>query len=264
MTDSPYDGDTAILYARVSTDDHDQDPQTQVRNMTKWCEANGVEILETFVEERSAKDTNRPGLQAALGYLTLNKVGILLAWSESRLSRDTDDMAKIVAICKTNRVRIRYVSADGINPEEGTGKVMNFLNTWQAEEERKKLSLNTKQGLESARLKGKHCGRMLAFCFTHRVKECEKMIAVDAKKPTVIMSIEDVMEFARQGYSVAGVAKKFAHVAPNTLRKALMEEGRLEEFVSLCGKARSDVQQRGGATKGASTPENGSTKGVGE
>ena len=122
MTDSPYDGDTAILYARVSTDDHDQDPQTQVRNMTKWCEANGVEILETFVEERSAKDTNRPGLQAALGYLTLNKVGILLAWSESRLSRDTDDMAKIVAICKTNRVRIRYVTADGINPEEGTGE----------------------------------------------------------------------------------------------------------------------------------------------
>ena len=90
------------------------------------------------------------------------------------------------------------------------------------------------------------------------------MIVVDAKKPTVIMSIEDVMEFARQGYSVAGVAKKFAHVAPNTLRKALMEEGRLEEFVSLCEKARSDVQQRGEATKGASTPENGSTKGVGE
>ena len=95
------------------------------------------------------------GLQAALGYLNLNRVGLLLAWSESRLSRDTDDMTKIAAICKANRVRIRYVSAEGVNPEEGTGKVMNFLNTWQAEEERKKLSNNTKQGLESARLKGK-------------------------------------------------------------------------------------------------------------
>lgn len=261
MTDSPYDGDTAILYARVSTDDHDQDPQTQVRNMTRWCEANGVEILETFVEERSAKDTNRPGLQAALGYLTLNKVGILLAWSESRLSRDTDDMAKIVAICKTNRVRIRYVSSDGVSPEEGTGKVMNFLNTWQAEEERKKLSLNTKQGLESARLKGKHCGRMLAFCFTHRVKENEKLIVVEGKKPTVIMSIEDVMSLASQGYSIPYIAKNYVHVAPNTLRKALREEGRLEECVSLCEKARLGVHQTDESTNGVQTPENCSTRG---
>lgn len=264
MTDSPYDGDTAILYARVSTDDHDQDPMTQVRNMVKWCEANGVTILETFVEERSAKDTNRPGLQAALGYLNLNRVGLLLAWSESRLSRDTDDMTKIAAICKANRVRIRYVSAEGVNPEEGTGKVMNFLNTWQAEEERKKLSNNTKQGLETARLKGKHCGRMLAFCFTHRVKENEKMIVVDGKKPTVIMSLNDVMDYAKQGYSIPQVAKQFAHVAPNTLRTALRREGRLEEFQNLSRSARSDGQQTVASTKGTATPENGSTKGVDE
>lgn len=264
MTDSPYDGMTAILYARVSTDDHDQDPQTQVRNMRAWCEKNGVDVLETYVEERSAKDTNRPGLQAALGFIALNHVGIFLAWSESRISRDTDDMAKIREICNQHGVVIRYVASEGVKPEESTGKLINMLNTWQSEEERKKLSLNTKQGMETARLKGKHCGRMLAFCWTHRVRENSRMISTDGTKPTVIMSVDDVMDLARQGYSINAVAKNFAKVSPNTLRKALETEGRLEEFNSLCDQAHSSVHQGVHATRGAKPIENCSTRGVEE
>ena len=52
-----YTGARALLYARVSTDDKDQDPETQVRMMEQWCREREVTIVEIFREKQSAGDT---------------------------------------------------------------------------------------------------------------------------------------------------------------------------------------------------------------
>ncbi len=251
---------TAILYARVSTDDKDQDPMTQIRNMRAFCEREDFEIVGEYIEEKSAKDLDRPQFQQVLGRIMTSKVNYLIAWSESRLSRDTDDMGRIVNICKSAGTLIRYVSSS-VSPEQSAGKVINYLNTWQSEEERKKLSLNTKQGMATAKGKGIHCGRMLAFCFTHRVAEKEKLIQTEGEHCTVIMSLDDVMELSKQGYSVRRVSRDFAHVSYKTLMKALKEEGKLDEFRSNVETYRNGGNQGGSESRVSPTVESSESRG---
>ncbi len=56
------------LYARVSTDDKDQNPETQLLILRDFCRVYGHEIAATFVDEgRSGKDySNRPAFKEML------------------------------------------------------------------------------------------------------------------------------------------------------------------------------------------------------
>lgn len=256
-----YDGMTAVLYARVSTDDKDQTTETQIRNMRSWCMEQGVEIVAEYEEEKSAKDMDRPKLDACIGRIARGGVNILLAWNESRLSRDMEDMTAITKLVRSYGTVIRYVS-NAVEPENSTGQLLNSINTWQAQEERKKLSLNTKVGMETAKAHGVHCGRMLALCWSHRVADMESMIAKgdDCKQPTKIIPIEVVFDLAQQGYTI-NRASGIIGVSRSTLKRALLSEGRFEEYVSISDRARGRCPQGDVVTRGAETPEIMPTRG---
>jgi DNA invertase Pin-like site-specific DNA recombinase len=52
------------LYARVSTDDKDQNPETQLLILREYCDLYEHEVVATFVDEgRSGKDPERPAFQ---------------------------------------------------------------------------------------------------------------------------------------------------------------------------------------------------------
>jgi DNA invertase Pin-like site-specific DNA recombinase len=52
------------LYARVSTDDKDQNPETQLLILREYCELYGHEIIAVFLDEgRSGKDPERPAFK---------------------------------------------------------------------------------------------------------------------------------------------------------------------------------------------------------
>lgn len=59
------------LYARVSTDDKDQNPETQLLFLREYYELYGHEIVETFIYEgKSGKDPNRPKFQRMMAEAT--------------------------------------------------------------------------------------------------------------------------------------------------------------------------------------------------
>ena len=61
----------AALYARVSTDDKDQNPETQLLFLREYCELYGHEIVEIYVDEgKSGKDPNRPEFQRLMNEAT--------------------------------------------------------------------------------------------------------------------------------------------------------------------------------------------------
>lgn len=256
-----YDGMTAVLYARVSTDDKDQTTETQIRNMRMWCAEQGVEIVAEYEEERSAKDLDRPKFDACIGRIARGGVNILLAWNESRLSRDMDDMSTITRIVRQYGTVIRYV-ANAVEPENSTGKLLNSINTWQAQEERKKLSINTKVGMETAKAHGVHCGRMLAMCWSHRVVENAAMIAKgeNCKQPTKILSIDVVMDLAGQGMTL-NMASRYLGVSYNTLKRGLLSEGRFEEYQSISEQSRRVSPKGDVATRDTESGENIATRG---
>jgi len=57
----------AAIYARVSTDDKDQNPETQLFHLREYCQLYDHEITVQFVDEgRSGKDPDRPAFQAMM------------------------------------------------------------------------------------------------------------------------------------------------------------------------------------------------------
>ena len=257
----PYRNMKAILYARVSTDDKGQNTETQIREMRQWCEYNQVKILGEYEEEQSGGDLDRRVFDSVLGRLARGGVQILLARDPSRISRDGQDMENIVAMVEGYGAVIRYSSADNIAPEDDNGSLLNKISTWQGEIERKKLSANTKKGMEQAKIEGTHCGRMLAFCFSHRVIENEKRIQTNGKKNTYIASVDTVMDFARQGITYTRVAHEIMHISPDTLKSALIQEGLFADYQDLCRKARGKPEQGVNPTRGTETPETVPTRG---
>ncbi len=229
--DKPYSGFTAVLYARVSTDDKGQTTESQIREMRKWCAYNEVEILGEYQEEKSAKNLDRPEFDRVMGRIMRGGINILLAWDTSRLSRSTEDMTEIVKNVRQFGTVIRYV-ANSNTPETSEGQLMNNIGSWQAESERKKLSLNTKNGMKTAALKGVHCGRPLTICFSNHVEENKAKLSPNGN--TLIVDIEIVMEYAKNGYSIEQTAKALRKdISRKALTTALEKEGRLEEFRSI-------------------------------
>lgn len=264
----PYRNMRAILYARVSTDDKGQTTETQIREMRQWCERNGVKIVDEYEEEESGKSledadgqATRKVFDSVMGRLQRGGINILLARDPSRISRDGKDMENIVAMVEGYGAVIRYSSADNIAPEDDNGALLNKISTWQGEIERKKLSANTKKGMEQAKIEGTHCGRMLAFCFSHRVLENEKRIQTNGKQNTYIASVDTVMDFARQGITYTRVAHEIMHISPDTLKSALIHEGLFADYQDLCRKARGKPQEGVSPTRGAETPETVPTRG---
>lgn len=257
-----YEGMTAILYARVSTDDKDQTTETQIRNMRAWCEEQGVEIIAEYEEEKSAKDMDRPKLDACIGRIARGGINILLAWNESRLSRDMEDMSSITKLIRSYGTVIRYVS-NAVEPENSTGQLLNSINTWQSQEERKKLSLNTKVGMETAKAHGIHCGRKLAMCFSHRVAENERLISKGdgCKQPTKIVSMDVVMDLAKQGFTLNHASSAIG-VSYHTLKRAMLAEGRLEEYNDISDQARRILPKGDVETRGAKPLENIESRGA--
>lgn len=209
-----YTGARALLYARVSTDDKDQDPETQVRMMEAWCREREVTVVEIFREHQSGGDTKRPQWRALMGTIFEGSEGItmVVARDESRISRDVEDMNTITKRLGERGVILRYV-ASASTPETGIGNIISHISTWQGEEERRKLKANTKSGMITRQLAGQHCGRPAKFAFAEDLDDtADGRIVTDpnatASHMTTKIYTEDVIySFARAGKSVGWVAE---------------------------------------------------------
>lgn len=229
-------GMKAVAYARVSTDekDHDQDPQTQIDAIRKYCADRNIEIVAEYSEHKSAKDLDRREWDSMMGRIMRGGINLLVARDESRISRDMADMASVVKLLDQFDVRIRYVNSSA-TPESGAGKLVNTINTWQAEEERRKLRANTSAGMQMRKARGEHMGKYLAFAFAEDIpfmdEHMKGRINTDPNRTTKkdgtpgritkIYPENYIYSFARDGYSLTYVAEKVLGISHATLIYAM-------------------------------------------
>ncbi len=230
---SDLDGMTAVLYSRVSTDDKDQTTESQIREMKRWCEDKGVKVIWIYSEQISGKDLERPEYDRMMGRIMRGGSHILLCWSESRLTRNTTNLKDIESQIAPYGTRIRFVT-NNVEPETA-GDVISYIGVWQAQEERAKLSMNTKNGMLNRKLQGIHCGRPLAIVFSHRVEENKARIKLDGKQKIKIVSLDTVMQNAQLGYSVEKTSKIIG-VSATSLKEALEQEDKLKEYREIFKK----------------------------
>ncbi len=220
-----FPGAKAVLYARVSTDDKDQRPETQVVAMEEYCREREIEIVSVYKEKQSAGDLDRHEWDSMMGRIMRGGITFLIARDESRISRDVGDMAEVVKLLSNFGTVIRYVNSSS-RPEDDAGKLLNSVNTWQAEVERKKLKANTSSGMQQRIREKYHMGRFLVFAFSEDIaymdKERKGRINTDPARSkngttTKIYPEDYIYAFAREGKSLTYVAEKVIGIPHSVL-----------------------------------------------
>lgn len=151
------------IYARVSTDDKEQNPENQLRQLREWCANSGHEIVAEYIEYESGRKaaSKRPKLDALLNDAGKRKFDLVLVWALDRLSRE-GMMATVAYIQRLTGYGVGLhsyteplISTDNELVRDIVIAVMSSL----AKAEAQRLSLRVKAGMDRARLSGKHVGR---------------------------------------------------------------------------------------------------------
>ena len=137
-----------IAYVRVST--AEQNDARQKEALKKY------DIDKFFIEKVSAKDVNRPGLQAMLDYIREDDT--IYVKDFSRLARSTKDLLEIVEILNKKGVKLISLK-ENLDSNTSTGKLMLTMIGAIYEFERANLLERQKEGIAIAKREGKYKGR---------------------------------------------------------------------------------------------------------
>jgi DNA invertase Pin-like site-specific DNA recombinase len=150
------------IYARVSTTDKDQNPETQLMPLRAFVQAQGWTIAGEFVDQASAKDLrNRVAWRRLLEDASRRKVDMILVWKLDRSFRSVLDASTTLQNLRRWGTGLRSYTEPMIDTASGSpwGEMLfNLLATF-AQFERSLLSERTRAGMARARAEGKHIGR---------------------------------------------------------------------------------------------------------
>lgn len=216
----------AVAYARVSTDDHDQNPESQLVEIRKWATNHNRVILKEFSDKSTGTNTERDGLTDMVGYIQMNslyidrgKISEVIVLDADRLSRNMKDSNKVLDLFDYLGVRLVYVANDSLDLSTSEGYLINQIKSHAAQAYTDSHTLKIKAGIDRARAEGKHIGRPLKR-------------SNDAIKPDMLI------EFAKRGYSLRMLESVYK-CNKNTLSRILQDCGRLEEFKEEYNKAKN-------------------------
>ena len=152
-----------IGYARVSTDDQNLDAQTDA------LEAAGAGKL--FADKISGSKRERPELDKMLDQLRDGDVVIVTKYD--RLARSLKDLLEIVETIRERGAGFRSLAED-IDTTTPAGRLVFHVFASIAQFERERISERTKEGLASARKRGRIGGRPPALT-TAQKEEVRRM-----------------------------------------------------------------------------------------
>lgn len=137
-----------IAYTRVSTIEQNETRQVESlekHNIDKW-----------FSEKVSAKDTNRPQLQAMIDFV--REGDTIFIHDFSRIARSVTDLLNIIETLKAKNVKLVSMK-ENINTDTPTGKLMLTMIAAINEFERNNLLERQREGIAIAKRDGKYKGR---------------------------------------------------------------------------------------------------------
>ena len=77
------------LYARVSTLDKGQDPETQLLALREYAERRGFRLVGEYVDHASGSRDDRPQYRALLAAAHKRQLDVVLVWRYDRFARST-------------------------------------------------------------------------------------------------------------------------------------------------------------------------------
>jgi DNA invertase Pin-like site-specific DNA recombinase len=87
----------AVIYARVSTVDRGQDPETQLRQLREYADRRGFALTEEYVDHASGSRNDRERYRAMLEVARKRRFDVLLVWRYDRFARSMQELVNALA-----------------------------------------------------------------------------------------------------------------------------------------------------------------------
>ena len=157
----------AVLYARVSTKDKDQEPEVQLRALRPWVTARGWTVAGEYTDKVTGDEARRrrdpPGLSQAMQQLEQHRAKVLAIYSAERLVRSPLGILRIVARVEQLGCHVASLQDGGdLDTTSDMGELHLFLRGWFARMNLRILRKSTVDGMEEARGRGVVLGRPLS------------------------------------------------------------------------------------------------------
>lgn len=146
-----------VAYCRVSTSD--QNVETQLSCIQKYCEAREWELAEVYTDIGiSGAKEQRPALDRLKSDAANGKIKTVLVYKFDRMARNVEHLLECLELFRRNGIDFVSVS-EGIDTSSSIGKmVFTFLGA-VAEFERNLIRERVVAGVQRAKAEGVHCGR---------------------------------------------------------------------------------------------------------
>jgi len=226
---------TAIGYARVSTATQCEEGislEAQEHRIQGWCQANGYQLQQVFVEARSAaRADNRPQLQVALSQACQSKAAFVV-YSLSRLARSTKDALLISE--RLDRAGADLVSlSERIDSTSPMGKMVFRLLAAINEFEKDQLSERTRLAMAHLRQTNRRISAKIPLGYD-LAPDRETLVENPAERGTVCK----IVALRRQGRSLGQIVRYLEHKGiptkngagwyPSTVTRILARQRKLE------------------------------------
>jgi DNA invertase Pin-like site-specific DNA recombinase len=151
----------AAIYARVSTRNGHQDPETQLLALRQVAERAGWQVVEEYIDHgiSGARGRDqRPAFDRLLKDATRRRFDIIMAWSVDRLGRSLQDLVAFLGEVHSQGIDL-YLDRQGVDTTTPAGKALFQMMGVFAEFERAMIRERVCAGLDKARARGKRLGR---------------------------------------------------------------------------------------------------------
>ena len=147
------------VYARVSTSDKDQDPETQLMPVREHCLAQGWEVYQQYIDLAPAQDVaHRTAWRALLDDAAKKKFKAVVVFKLDRAFRSVKHMHDTLAAWEAVEVDFKSVR-EGFDTGTALGRLLMNLLASLAEFELETISERVKAGMTRAAKQGVKMGR---------------------------------------------------------------------------------------------------------
>lgn len=148
------------LYARVSTTNGNQNPETQLVALREYCQQRSWVIQEEYVDRVTGAKESRPALDRLMTDAKRRKFDTLLVWKLDRFGRSLRHLLNSLA--EFEALGISFVSlTNGFDTTTPAGKLMFQMLGAFAEFERDLIRERVKAGMARAKKHGTRSGNAI-------------------------------------------------------------------------------------------------------
>lgn len=211
----------AALYARVSTAEEAemQDPETQLLILRNYCASNSHEIVGTYVDHKSGKDSDRPAFREMMALATgkSHPIDAVVTLRLDRFIRNAEEgmvLIKKLEKAEVSLVLVKDTICGTVDTSTPIGEFFVRIVLALGELERKQTAERVKEGIARRMHEGKGWGQKARTDINTDL--ALELLKVRGSLSAVAKELEIPRSTLRRHFEAAGVDYKTYLPCPNT------------------------------------------------